>query len=428
MTCCREFHKWAGCLCMLTVMCLSFVSSVVAADVDSAAPPKTSDDSAVQPESTPAPPATPAATPATSDNAPEPAGNTAAAAGKEPAATPPKTPLKYVTPPAPKSGVPAAKPPESSGKALVLTGRIEELCKGNSAVLPLKWKKMEPIRDTSLDAKPIAGKAATTTLASGAQQQVPRAYPMDFRGTWSGTLTIFTRAFSPLKYQLDAAEATKEYNYMTPGKQGQTTITFFPRGASSYMEPCQVMFQSMQSMGELNANMAKAYGINSQQNPMFANMQNMQVPVMYSLHLGDLTNGTGVTGNQLQSRLMKNDIKQLRSDIIEQQVVTQDSDRNPQTGKTRLGYGESVLRFTRIDANRLYLQAATVNYANDGKFLNKVVLYGTLNRVANAGAGAAAPNNPMNPFGGVLPGSGGNSGNMMDAMRKLQDMMKQMQR
>lgn len=89
---------------------------------------------------------------------------------------------------------------------------------------------MEPIRDTSLDAKPIAGKAATTTLAAGAQQQVPRAYPMDFRGTWSGTLTIFTRAFSPLKYQLDAAEATKEYNYMTPGKQGQTTITFFRAG------------------------------------------------------------------------------------------------------------------------------------------------------------------------------------------------------
>lgn len=424
MSGCREFHKRLGSLCLLTVLCSSFVLSAAAADVDSTAPSKTSSDAADQADSTPASPATPAA----SDRAPEPVGNASASAGKEPAVTAPKTPLKYVTPPAPKAAAPAAaKPPESSGKALVLTGRIEELCKGNSAVLPLKWKKMEPIRDTTLDAKPIVGKAATNTLAAGAQQ-VQRAYPMDFRGTWSGTLTIFTRAFSPLKYQLDSAEATKEYNYLTPGKQGQTTITFYPRGASSYMEPCQVMFQSMQSMGELNANMAKAYGIDSQRNPMFANMQNMQVPVMYSLHLGDLTNGTGVTGNQLQSRLMKNEIRQLRPDIIEQQVVTQDSDRNPQTGKTRLGYGESVLRFTRIDANRLYLQAATVNYATDGKFLNKVVLYGTLNRVASVGAGAAVPNNPMNPFGGVLPGSGGNGGNMMDAMRKLQDMMKQMQR
>ena len=426
MTGCKEFHKWAGCLGMLTVLSFSYISAVLAADSDGTSSSKSGNDAANQSDATPAAPSpsasttTPPPSPPSAPDTPETSGK-----GEEPAKTSPRN----ATPPAaakPTAAPAAAKSAESSGKAMVLTGRIEELCKGNSAVLPLKWKKMEPIRDTSLDAKPIAGKTSTTTLAAGTQQQ---AYPMDFRGTWSGTLTIFTRAFAPLKWQFDAEEATKEYKYLTPGKQGQTSITFYPRGNSSYMEPCQVMFQATQSMSELNSNMNKRFGTGGgQQNPMFASMANMQVPVMYALHLGDLTAGTGVTGNQLQSRLMKNDIKQLRSDIIEQQVVTQDSDRNPQTGKTRLGYSESVLRFTRIDSNHLYLQAAAVNYQNDGKFLDKVVLYGTLARGSSSGAGGGYTQNPMNPFGGVLPGSGGNSGNMMDAMKKLQEMMQQMQR
>lgn len=326
---------------------------------------------------------------------------------------PPASSVKPVQQSASQAKAPAPAP---SGKPLVLTGRIEELCKGNSATLPLQWKKMEPVRDTSLDSKPIAGKTSTTTLAAAAQQ---KAYPMDFRGTWSGTLTIFSRAFAPSRWQFDAAEADKEYKIMTPGRQGQTTITFYQRGNGTYMEPCQVVFSGTTSMSEMSQSLNKMYGMNSQQAAMFGNMQ---VPVMYALHLGNLSAGTGVTGNQLQSRLMKNDIKQLRPDIIEQQVVTQDSDRNPQTGKTRLSYSESVLRFTRIDSNRLYLQAAAVNYQNDGKFSDKVVLYGTLNR--GAGGAAGYPANPLNPF---AAGAGG-AGNMMDAMKQLQQMMQQMQR
>ncbi len=387
----------------------------------------------------------PASSPADSDDdasGKTPAATTTADPASTPAAAPaepPATPLekRSVTPPTPSSLTkvsspheavssapapatkPAAKPPAQS---LTLTGRIEELCKGNTATLPLKWKKMEPIRDTRLDGKTLAGNASTAAAAAAAQAatKTRESYPMDFRGTWAGTLTIFNRTYAPLRFQLDKAEAEKESRILTPGRTGQVSLTFYQKPDRSVtMEPCQVIFTSTTSM----ADATHGLGMNAAQAAMFGNMQ---VPVAYALHLGNLTSAVGVTGNQLQSRLMKNDLKQLRSDVVEQVVVTRDSDRNTQTGTTRLGYSESVLRFTRISSNQLYFQSASVNYQNDGKFLDKVILYGTLNRVANGGT-AAVPGLPGLPgFPGAAGQAGG--GNVMDAMRQLQQMMQQMQR
>lgn len=308
---------------------------------------------------------------------------------------------------------------------LTLTGRIEELCKGNSATLPLKWKKMEPIRDPSLDPKPLVGKAtATPPLAARTQT----SYPMDFRGTWSGSLTIYQRTYDPIRWQMDKEKADKEYKLLAPGRTGQVSIAFYQKpNGGVFMEPCQVVFQTTQTMAEATRTMNQQFGgmgqmgLSPQQAAMFANMQ---VPEIYALHLGDLHAGIGVTGNQLNSTLLKNDIKQLRSDVIEQNVITRDSDRNPRTGVVNLGFSESVLRFTRVSSNQLYLQAATVNYRNDGKFTDKVILYGTLNR-SNGAAPAGLPQFPGMPsFGGL----GGGGGNMMDAARQLQQMMQQMQR
>jgi hypothetical protein len=103
----------------------------------------------------------------------------------------------------------------------------------------------------------------------------------------------------------------------------------------------------------------------------------------YALHLGDLNSGWGVTGNELNCQLKKNEMKQSNENSVEQQIVTLDTDRNPRTKKSRSGYTENVLSFTRVEKNKLYLQAASVSYDNDGKFQNKVILTGTLNRTDN---------------------------------------------
>jgi uncharacterized membrane protein YgcG len=117
-------------------------------------------------------------------------------------------------------------------------------------------------------------------------------------------------------------------------------------------------------------------------------------------------------------------LNQLATGVLEQVVVAHASDRNPTTGKTRLSYSESVLRFTRIDANRLYLQAASVNYRNDGRYEDKVILYGTLNRFSGAGGSSgygtrAAPS----LFNGGNNGNSGGSG----GFQQIEQMMRQIQ-
>lgn len=302
-----------------------------------------------------------------------------------------------------------------------LFGRIEELCGSSTAKIPLKMQAMTPLRDASLDTK-LSGKTAM------------QSFPIDFRGTWSGELTVYTANWDKSYWEFDRAEADKESSLLKPGTRGRVSVTFY-QGSSNKTElqPCEVVFTSTVSAAEQMATMRKMMG-NSPMSSMFGNnpmMANMQLPYMYALHLGDLTSGTGVTGNQLQSQLMKNTLKELARGVIEQEVVTRDWDRNATTGKTKTGYSESVLRFTRMSERQLYLQAASVSYRSDGKFQNKVILYGTLDR---SSAAASTPNPygmpgmgaGANPFGGLMPGMGGASPGMGGGAQSLQNQMQRM--
>lgn len=315
-------------------------------------------------------------------------------------------------------------------KPVKLYGRIEELCASTGARLPLKMQAMTPIRDTSLDAKQktLAGK---TTL---------QAYPMDYRGSWSGELTVFSANFDKTYFARDPEEARKEQQMMRPGTKGQYTVTFYQGSNNKIeMQPSQVVFQTTESMASQMQLMARTSpGLSAfmggANNPMMANMQ---VPVMFSLHLGTpITQGEiGVTGNQMSSELMKNTLRELKAGVLENQIVTKDRSRNPQTGKVQDGYSESVLRFTRLNKDQLYLQTAYVYYRADGQFQAKYVLYGTLNRSNGA---TAYPPNPYgaagNPFGALMKGGGGanpfggmgGAGNLQQQMQQMQKMIQQM--
>jgi hypothetical protein len=89
------------------------------------------------------------------------------------------------------------------------------------------------------------------------------------------------------------------------------------------------------------------------------------------------------------------------------------------------------------------LQAAYVYYRADGHFQCKYIFYGTLDR--SNGQTATSPN-PMNPFGGLMPGMGGGNGaanpfgglmpgggsvsggaqNLQQQMNQMQNMLKKM--
>jgi hypothetical protein len=323
---------------------------------------------------------------------------------------------------------------------LKLYGRIEELCAVPGAKIPLKMQAMMPIRDTSLDAK-LAGKTSTlaggaSTLAAGAQ-----AYPMDYRGSWSGEITINSSNFDPVYYQYDAAEARREAELLRPGTKGRYTVTFY-QGANNKieMQPSQVIFQGTDTMGNQLKVLAKADpGLKGMPGAGLPMMANMQIPIIFAMHLGTpITSAEiGVTGNQTSSELMKSTLKELSKGVLESQIVTREHDRNPETGKVQDGYSESVLRFTRLSNRQLYLQAAHVYYRKDGHFLGKQILYGTLDR--SDGQAAAGYPNPANPFGSLIPGLGGanpfggmpgsqpgGGGNLQEQMKQMQEMLKKM--
>jgi hypothetical protein len=175
--------------------------------------------------------------------------------------------------------------------------------------------------------------------------------------------------------------------------------------------------------------------------------------------LGVLSSNTGVTGNQLTSDLVKIDLKEIAKGVLEEQLVTHDTDRNS-SGQVRDFYTESVMRFTLINNDNMSMQAASVSYDNQGKYLNKIILAGNLQRGGSTDAtpqtytlfgnqgqngqsgGAAA--NPLDAlFGGAAGGqggaglfgggNGGNGGNgngqgggLLDQVQQMQKMLQEL--
>lgn len=319
------------------------------------------------------------------------------------------------------------------GQPIKLYGRIEELCQIKGAKIPLKMQAMTPIRDSSLDgrgsAAALSGKAATMR----ARTEIAQVFPDDYRGSWSGQITINSANYDPAYFLFDAQEAKKEAEMLKPGTKGNYTVNFYLGSNNKIqMQPSQVMFTGVDTMGnqlkvleKSNPGMKSMLGAAA--NPMMANMQ---MPVYFALHMGTpITNGDpGLTGNKLTSELMKSELKELKKGVLESQIVTKEHTYNPESHKSQDGFSESVLRFTRLNSRQLYLQAAYVYYRHDGHFLAKYIFYGTLDRSTGQ---AAAPAQMVIPFGsggtspfGQMPG--GQAGSLQEQMNQMQNMLKKM--
>lgn len=355
----------------------------------------------------------------------------------------------------------AVPPPES--KPLRLYGRIEELCDNRGAKIPLKLQAMTPIRDSSLDPKTpkLAAKVDTKfTKLSGTQNaktdfskhigdieiqqsnlstsitKNEPSFPINFRGTWTGPLTIEIADESSSYVDWDRAQAEKQAQLLKPGTVGKCTVNFYQgSGDRVEVQPTNVMFRTTVSLAEGiksmgNSPFAGMLGGVDPNNPMFANMQ---IPYPFSLPLGQLVGNRGVSGNELSSQLMKNSVKELSKGVLEQQTITHDSDRSA-NGQTRTYYTESVMRFSYNPNDTLGMQAAQVSYDDDGNYLSKVILSGTLTR---GGSTSTAPEvytmfggnqnqqQGSSGLGGDLFGGGNNNNgqnggnNMMEQMQQL---------
>jgi hypothetical protein len=292
-------------------------------------------------------------------------------------------------------------------KSHMLFGRIEELTSGVGAKFPV------------LKAQTAKMDFSGQTLKAGASEsifsgQVVRSFPSELNGTWGGVLQLQQIQLDPSYYQLDQDEAKQTADLMRPGLQGKVNMAFQNTGSGLTLEPAKIFFSAPMTQARMDRQMSQLGGGgmsipgmgNMASNPGMGQMMQsmmMSVPYIWYISLGAVQ-GTGVSGNSVQTNVIKNDVRQLNPTVIEQQILSREYDTNPKTGKSRTSFSESVVRFTRYNSSQQYVQAVAVDYSAEKKFLRKMVFAGYVTK----GAIQQMPD----PMGGLagLGGAGGAGG------------------
>lgn len=287
-------------------------------------------------------------------------------------------------------------------KPTMLFGRIEQLSASAGASFP-SLKAQTPMMDPR---GVLAGKAsATAPLLSG----VVKSFPDNYQGNWGGRLVLQQVQVDPNYYRIDPEEARRTVQAMKPGNIGQVNFSFDRSRGAIALEPARCLFMVPAGDTQVPDEMKKMLG-GSAGNAAFGGMMSqmvsgMNVPIV--LEFGDVQTGAGetsVSGNQMRQRVIKNETRQLAANVLEQQIVTEETTWDKRTHVPRTGYGESVVRFTRQSPTVLYVQCATVSYDANKKFLEKMVLYGSI------GKGVVMNTDPMQAMQGAMPGMGGLGG------------------
>lgn len=302
-----------------------------------------------------------------------------------------------------------SKPIQAQATTTKLYGRIEQITSGNGANFPIILKAMTPQLDNSLVKKPLSGAASEATMFSGT---IAKSFPSDYRGNWGGDLTVWRVEQDPICYKIDPDEASKVLKIFKSGAKGSTNFMFAQdtRGGI-VLAPAKVMFSVPGKDIGADQQMAQMMGGQSfaSMGPMGQMMQqmaqSMPVPVIFSF--GDIQSSQyakGLSGNEFVQRTLKNQVRQLAPNVLEQDIVAECNEIMRATGQPRKRYEESVLRFTKVNSQQMYVQAAQVVFGQDRKFQQKIVMYGyvTKGQVANT-----------NPYSGMMqmmqPGQAGQS-------------------
>lgn len=324
-------------------------------------------------------------------------------------------------------------PVQSAPKAPVgmLRGRLEEVG-GVGARLPvglsLKGLKAEVAHeDTSvLPPKQLQSGASATSVTAKA---AAASFPVDWRGSFGGPLTIHDSQIDTAAWTADREEAAQIQQIMQRGVKANATFNFSQDGRKISLEPAKLVFparKSKSSQREIEQALSSS-GMGSMFGGANGNMlksmisgMNTSIPVMY---LGELAPSRGVAGNEISAVLLKNNVKQLKEGVLEQDLIVRLRDKSA-AGVVQMKISETVLRFTKLNQSQLYVQAAQITYRNDGHFLEKVLFYGTVTR----GAGGGDPTMMGLPGLGGLPGmSPSGAGGGMGGLDAINQMMKQLQ-
>jgi len=297
-------------------------------------------------------------------------------------------------------------------KSTMLFGRIEQLTAGAGAQFPsLK------AQTAKMDTRSVTLKAAASdNVFSG---EVVRSFPTSFAGQYGGKLQLSLIQTSPLYAQVRASEATQALKLMHQGLEGSVNVSLVQGASGVVLQPLQIYCNAPMAdsrAGSSGMDSIPGLGSLASMGAMGQMMKTMiaSMPYTFVVSLGNI-NGTGVGGGGVQNTVIKETIHELSPTVIEQDLIANEQTTDATSGRvTGRGYSESVVRVTKYDQTRLFIQAASVDYNYDKRFLRKTlfqgyVTKGQVEQTVPMGADLQKmlpPGfNPMNPGGGN--GSGG---------------------
>lgn len=95
--------------------------------------------------------------------------------------------------------------------------------------------------------------------------------------------------------------------------------------------------------------------------------------------LGSAVSYKNVNGNPVSMSVLKNELRELDNNTMEQDVLVQMDEYNKLMARVSNSFNESVLRFS-ADGDELDLEIAQVSYDASGAFLSKTIYSGTLTK------------------------------------------------
>lgn len=331
------------------------------------------------------------------------------------------TPSVFMKPEPTKAGTPAPastakpatpvadkdKPTEVAGPG-ILVGRIEQISGEGDVKMPV-LKAQTAVLDKRGKLLPGEVEKYSGTIA--------QSFPTDFRGIWGGTLQIWSYRYSPDYLTVDREEAISSAKVLKPKRSGSVNFNFHNDGRTGQvaLEPATVLLTVPISDTNTFSQMTSGSSMGAFGGMFNQMMSNMEAPCI-GIHFGKASASSierGVSGNDFQQVVAKNVIRMLGPGVLEQQIVTKFTTRTP-GGKTNSGFDESVMRFKKLDNNKLYVLCAAVKYGQSGKYLSKLIMYGTVDR------NRRMDTNPMGQMNSMMGGMGGmNMGDMQKMMNGI---------
>ncbi len=276
-----------------------------------------------------------------------------------------------------KQGTPAT--PQSGAKTEKLYGRIDQLFNSAGASMPKGVFKMEtPKYDFTPPTAPT--QQSNTSEPKPLTGYVTNSFPVNWKGTWSGNVTVVKFADNPICWRGDALEMYGIRRISKPGRQGRITCTFkSDDGVRMTLDPPTIIMNvNMQrpSFTDIISSIPSTQVIDP-------SLQGMDVDTTLrgdmKIPLGSAVSYKNVNGNPVSMSVLKNELRELDNNTMEQDVLVQMDEYNKLMARVSNSFNESVLRFS-ADGDELDLEIAQVSYDASGAFLSKTIYSGTLTK------------------------------------------------